>query len=146
MTTKKDKWFTLFYGYFEVAVDLLSGLYILLWTSQFLLAYLPGIQFFGSPQNSAVVFMARSFGYMVLLSGLMQFAAINFGNATTRKYFLVALCTGDFMLLYLSGVFFYDFTDWTALIVFNFVFTSFLLSTRLFYLFTGVPENSRIAK
>ncbi|MBI1223319.1 MAG: hypothetical protein GC180_12000 [Bacteroidetes bacterium] len=143
MNTKRDKIFYLFFGYFEVSVDVLSGLAMLLATGYFMGSYLPGIHFFGNMQEKSIEFIIRSFGYMVLMSGLMQFVGINYGGIRVRKYLLMALMTGDFMQLFLSGLFFYSFDEWTGLMIFNFVFTFFLFVSRTVYLVIGVPENTR---
>ena len=143
MNTTKDKRFYLFYGYIEVGVDVLSGLFMLFATQYFIGEYLHGIHFPHIKHALSIQFMVRSFGYMVLMSGLMQFVAINYGSQTVRRYFLIALMSGDAMQLIISGLFFYKFQDWDLLLVFNFVFTFFLFVSRLIFVIYGVPENTR---
>ena len=136
---KRNKFFTRFYGIFEVLVDVSSGGFMLLGTAFFMHQYLPGISFPDDPQYAAAQFMVRSFGLMTFMSGLMQFAAIQFGDKRTRTWFLYALIVGDALQILVSALYVSAYGEWTALHIFNMIFTPSLILSRIYFLITGVP-------
>lgn len=129
-----------FYGRFEVLVDVGSGLFLVFGTSLFMHQYVLGFE--SEMLSPALIFMARSFGMMVFISGLLQFAVINYGGKDARKWALIGLAIGDSMQIILSALFFEDYGVWTALYIFNFIFTPMLLISRSFFLLTGVPDRN----
>jgi ABC-type thiamin/hydroxymethylpyrimidine transport system permease subunit len=133
----RDKVFTVFYGHIEVLVDLSSGFFLMFGTHLFLEQYIPGFtEVISSPAGA---FLARSFGLMVVISGLLQYAIINFGNRKTRRYGLMGLAFGDFMQIVVSALFFMEYGEWDFLNIFNFIFTPGLIISRIYFLVTGVP-------
>lgn len=139
----RNKIFTHFYGTFEILVDVLSSVYILYYTHDFMKAYLPDIHFNPNGENHAANFLARSFGYYIFMGAIMQFAAIRYGSNSIRKWMIVALIIGDSLQIGISWLYFKNFMPWTSLIYFNFSFTPFLWLTRAYYLISGIPDNPK---
>lgn len=135
----RTSYFNAFFGKFEVGVDLASGLFLMLSPRYFLQLYITGFdEVIGSPAGS---FLAQSFGLMTFMSGLLQYAFINFGDQKTRQWGLAGLLCGDLLQITFSAIYFSDFGVWTWLTLFNFVFTPFLAVSRSYFLITGVPAR-----
>ena len=135
----RNKIFTGLYGYFEVGVDLSSGLFMIIGTNLFLNQYIPGFDSVISSEPAA--FLARSFGMMVIISGFLQYAIINFGNQKTRKFGLIGLVIGDLLQIAISGIYFSSYGEWDFLNTFNMIFTPLLVISRIYFLISGIPKN-----
>lgn len=133
----RNKIFTGFYGYFEVLVDLSSGFFMIFGTSLFLNQYIPG--FDAVISSPAAALLARSFGLMVVISGLLQYAIINYGNKKVRQLGLLGLAIGDLLQIVVSVMFFREYGEWNFLNTFNLIFTPSLILSRFYFLITGVP-------
>ena len=135
----RDKFFTGFYGYFEVLVDLSSGFFMIFGTGLFLNQYIPG--FDAVISSPAAALLARSFGLMVVISGLLQYAIINHGNKKVRQLGLLGLAIGDLLQIVVSVMFFREYGEWNFLNTFNLIFTPSLILSRFYFLITGVPDR-----
>lgn len=138
---KRSQLFLTLYGHFEVALNLVSGGLMLFAARFFLKLYAPSFEdgpLFDSPLTLMLV---RSFGYMIVTLGLVQYAAIRWGNQQVRQWFLVGLLLGDCFHIGVSWVFFWP-VGFNAGALFSLVISVLLAASRSYFLLTGVPDLS----